>query len=236
MSPFDKFYKRMYPNQREEQINDSLPDQESEPEPETEKGESFLEPELPIALRKERRSCAKYPLSAYVSNSCLSLPFSNFITNVSSIPIPTSIQDVLSKPEWRKAVMEEMNALEKNQTWNIEEQLCDKPTVGCKWVFTLKYKADGTLERYKVRLVAKGYTQTYGIDYTEKFAPVAKLNTVRILLSIAANLDWTLQQFDVKNAFLNGKLEEEVYMSPPHLALRTNSDPKFVNWRRCCTG
>ncbi|CAM8882632.1 unnamed protein product [Rhodiola kirilowii] len=110
--------------------------------------------------------------------------------------------------------MEEMNALEKNQTWKIEEMPLNKPMVGCKWIFTPKFKSDGTLERYKARLVAKGYTQTYGIDYTETFAHVAKLNTVRILVSIAANLDWPLRQFDVKNAFLNGKLEEEVYMNP----------------------
>ena len=76
-------------------------------------------------------------------------------------------------------------------------------------------KSNGTLERYKVRLVAKGFTQTFGIDYLETFAPVAKLNIARVLLSVAVNLDWPLQQLDVKNFFLNCDIEEEVYMDSP---------------------
>ena len=79
----------------------------------------------------------------------------------------------------------------------------------------MKYKADGTVERYKARLVAEGFTQTYGIDYTKTFAPMAKLNTIRDLLSLAANLDWALHQFDINNVFLNGELEEQVFMTLP---------------------
>ena len=110
---------------------------------------------------------------------------------------------------------EEMSALEKNKTWEIVERLKGKNIVDYRWIFTLKYKVDGSLERHKARLVVKGYTQTYGVDYQETFALVAKMNIVRIMLSLAAHYNWKLLQYDVKNAFLHGDLDEEIYMNIP---------------------
>jgi len=89
-------------------------------------------------------------------------------------------------------MQEEMDALHKNKTWDLVKLPNEKKVVGCKWVFTLKNKADGSVEWYKARLVAKGFTQTYEIDYEETFAPVTKMNLIRVLLSIAANLGWPL--------------------------------------------
>lgn len=112
-------------------------------------------------------------------------------------------------------MQEELEALKKNNTWKLVPLPEGKKIVGCKWVFSIKYKADGSIDRYKARLVGKGFTHTYGIDYSKTFSRVAKLNTVRVLLSLAANLDWPLHQLDVKNAFLHGNLDEEVYMDIP---------------------
>ena len=178
---------------------------------------------LPIALRKGVRSCTQHPISKYVSYKKLSPKYAAFTANISAIEIPSNIQEAMKDKRWVEAINEELKALHKNHTWELVELPVGKRLVGCKWVFTVKYKADGSMERYKARLVAKGFTQTYGIDYQETFALVAKINTIRILFSLAANLDWPLYQFDVKNAFLHGDLEEEVYMDiPPGLNVKNN--------------
>ncbi|RVW34837.1 Retrovirus-related Pol polyprotein from transposon RE1 [Vitis vinifera] len=135
-------------------------------------------------------------------------------TSLDDTQVPNTIQEAL-KFRMEEAVQDEIDALEKNGTWTITDLPVGKRPVGCKWIFTIKYKADGSVERFKARLVARGFTQSYGIDYQETFAPVAKLNTIRILLSLAVNQDWCLQQLDIKNVFLNGDLEEEVYMEIP---------------------
>lgn len=85
-----------------------------------------------------------------------------------------------------------MNSLKKNETWEVTTLPERKDLVGCKWIFAVKYKADGNIERYKAQLVAKGFTQTYGMDYIMTFTPIAKLNTMSVLLSLAAYYDWSL--------------------------------------------
>lgn len=112
--------------------------------------------------------------------------------------IPNTTQEAEKMVEWREAMNMEMEALKKNGMWERCTLPQGKKPVGCKWVFNIKYNSDGTIERHKARLVAKGYTQTYGIDYSETFSPVAKIDTIRVLFSIAANKDWPLHQFDVK--------------------------------------
>ncbi|XP_074374435.1 uncharacterized protein LOC141714838 [Apium graveolens] len=170
---------------------------------------------LPITLRKGVLSCTQHPIAQFVQYDHLSPSMKALVSNLEGEEIPKNIQEALRRPEWKRAVEEEMKALEKNGTLEVVNRPKDVVPIGCKWVFTVKYKSDGSIERHKARLVAIGFTQTYGIDYQESFAHVAKLNIIRVLLSLAANLDWPLHQLDIKNAFLNGDLKEEIYMELP---------------------
>ena len=109
----------------------------------------------------------------------------------------------------------ELDALHKTRTWDLVDLPSGKSAIGCKWVYKIKTRSDGTIDRYKARLVAKGFTQEYGIDYEETFALVARPSSVRTLIVVSAARKWPLFQLDVKNAFLNGELSEEVYMKLP---------------------
>ncbi|CAB1184506.1 unnamed protein product [Spirodela intermedia] len=124
----------------------------------------------------------------YLSYDRLTPSYKTFLMNMKTIVIPKIVEEALSHKEWSHAMDEEIDALEKNCTLDFVPLPSGKKVVGNKWVYTPKFKADGTSERYKTRLVAKGYSQSYGIDYFETFAPVAKLNTIRILIALAVNL------------------------------------------------
>jgi hypothetical protein len=180
--------------------------------------------DVPIAHRKQPRPNAgklpsrlgPYNVSNYVTYDAVGSSYKAFITALDSAgPLPRDWQEAKLNPKWRAAMLEEMAALDKNNTWVITPLPANKKIVGCKWVFTIKQTPEGKVERYKARLVAKGYSQTYGVDYDETFAPVAKMSTIKTLISVAANNKWKLFQLDVKNAFLHGNLNEEVYMEIP---------------------
>jgi histone deacetylase 1/2 len=137
------------------------------------------------------------------------------ILNLTAIIEPYTLNQALRDPYWTRAMDQEIAALHHNHTWDLVAKFSDVNIIGCKWVYKLKHKSDGSIDRYKVRLVAKGYHQTLGLDYFETFSPVVKAATIRIILTIALSSKWEVRQLDVHNAFLNGELEEQVYMSQP---------------------
>ncbi|GJX03543.1 ribonuclease H-like domain-containing protein [Tanacetum coccineum] len=136
--------------------------------------------------------------------------------HVSSVsPLPKSYRDAFSDPNWQNAMRDEYSALIKNKTWVLVPRPTDTNIVRCMWLFRHKHLADGTLSRYKARLVANGSTQLEGVDVDETFSPVVKPGTIRTVLSLAASRHWPIHQLDVKNAFLHGDLSETVYMHQP---------------------
>lgn len=118
-------------------------------------------------------------------------------------------------PNWRKAIDDEYKSLIKNGTWSMCDLPSGRKSISCKWVFKIKYTSSGQVEKYKARLVARGFTQEKGFDYNHTYSPTAKLTTFRVLLAMALHFDYHIHQMDVKCAFLNGDLNEEIYMSQP---------------------
>ena len=134
-----------------------------------------------------------------------------------SITEPTKVDEAFLEPEWIQAMQEELHQFELNNVWELVKRPDPRKhnIIGTKWIYRNKQDENGLVVRNKARLVAQGYTQVEGIDFDETFAPVARLEAIRILLAYANHHDITLYQMDVKSAFLNGKLEEEVYVAQP---------------------
>ncbi|CAJ2651271.1 unnamed protein product [Trifolium pratense] len=147
--------------------------------------------------------------------STYSPSFASFLTSIHNLSEPSSYKEAILDPLWQQAMAEELAALHKTNTWDLVPLPPGKRAIGSRWVYKIKTKSDGSVERYKARLVTKGFSQQYGMDYEETFAPVAKMTTIRTLIDVASVRQWNIFQMDVKNAFLNGDLQEEVYMVPP---------------------
>ncbi|KAK2367079.1 hypothetical protein QL285_080397 [Trifolium repens] len=128
---------------------------------------------------------------------------------------PKTAKHALADPKWHEAMRAEFEALQRNQTWTLMPLPPNRQAIGCKWVFRTKENPDGSINKYKARLVAKGFHQQHGFDFNETFSPVIKPITIRLILSLAISYKWPLKQLDINNAFLNGSLEEEVYMVQP---------------------
>ncbi|KMQ89570.1 retrovirus-related gag-pol polyprotein [Lasius niger] len=146
------------------------------------------------------------------------VPPNHFGEWVNVITEPKSLSEALAdknKEEWINVMKDEMASLKRNQTWELCELPKGREAISCKWIYKLKTDEKGNITRYKARLVAQGFCQKYGTDYDEVFAPVAKQTTFRILLSIASKEKMIVRHLDAKTAFLNGKLEQSIYMKQP---------------------
>ncbi|GKV52289.1 hypothetical protein SLEP1_g58877 [Rubroshorea leprosula] len=153
--------------------------------------------------------------------------YSCFFAGPSDDEVPLCFEKAKGVKVWEDAMDEEMNVLFKNETWDLVPKPKDVQLVSCKWVYIIKHKVDGSIDRYKARLVARGFSQKYGEDYEETFSLVAKMTSVRIVLALAASQNWKLWQLDVKNAFLYGELDKDIYMQQPP-GYVANSHPDFV--------
>ncbi|KAM0052455.1 putative RNA-directed DNA polymerase [Helianthus debilis subsp. tardiflorus] len=162
-------------------------------------------------------SSVKYDINKVVNYACLSADNVSFISKLSKSTEPNSnsYNEASKDPKWVEAMNLEMEALMRNNTWELVDLPSGRKPIGCKWVYKIKYRSNGEIERYKARLVAKGYNQQERIDFGETFSPVVKMVTIRCVLSLAVQNSWSLYQLDINNAFLYGSISEDVYMSLP---------------------
>ena len=179
--------------------------------PETAEQETTEETDASENIRSSIAENRRYPLRErrqpqpyWTANVCLTDPL--------------TLEEALGSPQhddWKLALQEEVSSLSEQDVFDVVDRAPEMKTLPCKWIFKVKYDQDGNIQRFKARLVAKGFKQVAGIDFGETFAPVAKQSTLRLLWTLAAKRDWEVENIDIKTAFLNGDLDEEIYMDMP---------------------
>jgi hypothetical protein len=128
---------------------------------------------------------------------------------------PTFFEEAIQKKEWVDAMREEYQSIIKNDVWEVGPKPKNKDMVSSKWIYKIKHVADESIEKHKPRFVAHGFSQNEGIDYEEMFSPVARYISIKTIIALAAKMNWKLHQMDVKTTFLNGVIEEELYIEQP---------------------
>lgn len=154
-------------------------------------------------------------LASVLTYDHLSPEHKSFGLSVELIDEPQHYSEVVRLSEWRTAMSSELQALESTNTWTVFPLPLAQHAIGCTWIYKVNYKSNGSNERYKARLMAKGFTQQLGMDYVEALSPVVKMTTFKLVLGVAAAKGWHVHQLDMNHAFLHGDLLEEVYMYPP---------------------
>ena len=154
------------------------------------------------------------PLNSGIQTRSKARNFVVFSAFISSIE-PNNVKEALKDVDWVTSMQEELHQFERNQVWHLVPRPSDRIIIGTKWVFRNKLHEHGTIKRNKSRLVVQGYNQEEGIDCDETFAPIARMETIRILIAFAAFMGFKLFQMDVKSAFINGYLKEEVFVKKP---------------------
>uniref|UniRef100_A0A803PU39 Integrase catalytic domain-containing protein n=1 Tax=Cannabis sativa TaxID=3483 RepID=A0A803PU39_CANSA len=145
---------------------------------------------------------------------------------LSAVCEPKIVRASLLEPHWNNTMNIEYVALKKNKTWVVVPRPANRVPIGCKWIFRVKLNEDGSVNRYKARLLAKGFHQQAGFDFSESFIPVVKVVTIQVVLTVAITNEWTIRKLDINNDFLNGDLHEKIYMEQPPGFV----DPKYPNY------
>lgn len=149
---------------------------------------------------------------------------------------PGSYRQAVKNDNWRQAMEQEMESIEENETWKLMKLPPGQKTIGLKWVFKLKKNVDGMVIKHKARLVAKGYVQEQGVDYDEVYAPVTRLETVRLLLALSAKKNWEVHHLDVKTAFLNRDIKEDVFVTQPEGVVKDGKEQLVYKLRKAIYG